>query len=178
MRVFVTCVGRCGSVSFREACRHTSNYSTGHENQCGLLEYPDNHIEVNPQMRICIVEIAEKYPDSKWVHLKRNPETCIPSLAALGHGSVMQAYRNLNPTIMPNANAEDIAERFYTAENNAITSQLNYAVPPDNQTIIHLEEVQSRWKWFWDWIGAEGNFESSLESWNIKRNTGEERGEK
>ncbi len=65
----MTCIGRTGSVTFREACRYAKNYTTGHESPNGLLEYPDNHIEVSPQIRKVIVHLARKYPEARWVHL-------------------------------------------------------------------------------------------------------------
>lgn len=175
-RVFVTCIGRCGSVSFREACRYATNYQNGHESKCGLLEYPDQHIEVSPQIRNVVSHLARKYPNAKWVHLTRDPEPCMQSLARLGHGSVMRAYHALYPTTTPSDQPIDVAFRYYWAENDIITAQLK-DVPPANQMQIRLETVRDQWKEFWDWIGAEGNFNASLTAWDVKRNTGEERGE-
>lgn len=177
MRVFVVCVGRCGSVSFREACRYAQNYTTGHESKCGLLEYPDQHIEVSAQVRSVIVHIARKYPDAKWVHLRREPASCIPSIARLDRGAFVEHYRLLFNTIMPSNQPIDVAYRYYWAENDKIEAQLQFAVPEGQRLTMHLETIRDGWRTFWAWIGAQGNYEASLMAWDVKRNTAEERGE-
>ena len=178
MRVFVVGTGRCGSVSFREACRHATNYTAGHESKCGLLEYPDAWIEVNPQLRCCIPHLAEKYPDASWVHLVRTPETCIPSLAALGHGSVMHSYRLLHNSVVPSDDPRDVAYRYYWAENDAIRVMLAACVPETQRMVVRLEDVKAQWADFWRFARCEGDYEASLRSWDVRRNTREERGEK
>lgn len=50
MNVFVLCTGRCGSMTFAEACSHAVNYTTGHESGRHRrydLKYPADHIEVD-----------------------------------------------------------------------------------------------------------------------------------
>ena len=177
MRVFVASVGRCGSVSFRVACAHASNYTTGHESLCGLLEYPDQHIEVSPHLRCCIVHLARKYPDAKWVHLRRSAATCVPSLARLDGGAVMAAYRLLHSSVMPSASIGDVAFRYYWSEVDVIDAQLRCEVAEDRRTVIELESAAEHWPDFWRWIGAEGDLAASLAEWSVRRNTGEERGE-
>lgn len=176
MQVFVTCVGRCGSVSFREACRHAKNYQTGHESKCGLLEYPDNFVEVSPHIRVFIVHLSAKYPDAKWVHLIREPNSCIASLARLGHGAVMRAFATLYPSVMPSDQLIDIAYRYYWSGNDLIRAQLE-RVPQGQRMELRLETVREQWPTFWRWIGAEGDLAASLTAWNEIRNSGRERGE-
>lgn len=176
MRVFVTGTGRCGSVSFRHACSFITNYQTGHETRNGLLEYPDNFIEVNPHFRKCILTLYNKYPDAKFVHLIRKPEDCIPSLAKLNHGAIMQAYEVLHPSIMPTPSPLDVAWRFYWCENDLIELQMQQI--PENQRVkIQLEDIKDNWRDFWNWIGANGKIGESLRSWDTPQNTGLERGE-
>lgn len=98
MRVFVTGTGRCGTVSFWRACEFITNYKSSHETVSLDLTYPDGIIEVNSQLRHSVTHLHNKYPKARWVHFIRSPETCIPSLAALGYGSVMLAYGSLFPT--------------------------------------------------------------------------------
>lgn len=45
MNVFVLCTGRCGSVTFVEACKHVTNYTSAHESRAGIagpgrVQYP------------------------------------------------------------------------------------------------------------------------------------------
>lgn len=175
MRVFVTGTGRCGSVSFAAACSFITNYTSAHETPNPGLEYPDNHIEVNPHIRCCIPAIGYKYQNAKWVHLVREVEGCVKSLAALDGGEIMRAYRSLYPSIMPSEDPTEIARCLHRYENDAIMHQLALIVPNHRIMVICLEEVKYNWRTFWDWIGAEGDFEASLSAWNIKRNTTEER---
>lgn len=177
MRVFVTGTGRCGTVSFRKACTYATNYKTGHESLCGLLEYPDEFIEVNPQLRHCIIYLAKKYPEAKWVHLIRNPETCIPSLARLNGGRVMEAYRILHNSVMPSLEPIDTAFRYYWCVRDIIDCQLRMTVHPECRKDMHLESIKEEWPSFWEWIEAKGNLEESLASWDTPNNTAIQRGE-
>jgi hypothetical protein len=55
VNVFVLNTGRCGSVTFIEACRHIRNYSAAHESRATLigeqrLAYAANHIETDNRL--------------------------------------------------------------------------------------------------------------------------------
>lgn len=176
MRVFVTGTGRCGTVCFRSACNHMTNYLAGHETRSGRLEYDDQRIEVNHQFSKCLLHLYRKYPDSKFVHLVRRPEDCIPSLARLNHGEVMRRYEQLMPSIMPTPDAGDVAWRYYYCEVELIRLQLE-KIPAVQTCELRLETIKDHWRSFWDWIGAEGDFDASLAEWDIPKNTGKERGE-
>lgn len=175
MRCFVIGVGRIGSVSFREACRYTQ-YRTGHETKNGLLEYPDDFIEVSPHLRHCITHLAAKYPDARWVHLRRDPEPCIASLARLDRGAVMRAYETLHASVMPSTQLGDIAFRYYWSECDVIEGQLA-RLDPALRMDVRLETVREQWAAFWAWISAVGDFERSLASWDVIRNSARERGD-
>ena len=46
--IFVLCTGRCGSVTFSKACKHITNYTSGHETRIkkldDRLDFPSFHI--------------------------------------------------------------------------------------------------------------------------------------
>lgn len=176
MRVFVTGTGRCGSVCFARACSFMTNYTCGHETVSAELDYQDNHIEVSPHIRCVIPEIWAKYPESKWVHLRRRKEDCVPSLSAMGHGSVMECFRQLYYSALTEDSLE-IASRFYDIENRSISMWISSLVPLEMRTVIRLHEAKQKWGMFWSWVGAEGDFDSSLRCWDTPVNTREERGE-
>ena len=55
MNVFVLNTGRCGSVTFIEACRHIHHYSAAHESRATYigeqrLAYAANHIEADNRL--------------------------------------------------------------------------------------------------------------------------------
>ena len=177
MRVFVVGTGRCGSVSFHEACKFITNFGTGHESRSPRLEYPRDWIEVSPHLRCCITTLCHRYPFAKWVHLIREPQACIESLAALDHGEVMQAYGVLFPSIMDSEQPNDIAYRYYWSENDSIAVQLKSLVTYENRMTLNLETIKDQWHWFWQWIKADGDLQASLNSWDVRYNTREQRGE-
>lgn len=168
-RVFIVGTGRCGTVSFHHACRHMTNYRTGHESRCGFLEYPDQWIEVSHHLRCVITHLRYKYPDALWVHLIREPEACIQSLAMQDGGKVMTAYETIYPSVMHSSRPIDIAFRYYWCENDNIRAQLG-AIPQEQRREMHLETIKDEWGSFWYWIKAEGDFHSSLASWDVIRN--------
>lgn len=177
MRVFVTGTGRCGSVSFREACRPITNYTCSHEAPCGLLHWPDQHVAVNPQIRRCIAAIARNHPEALWVHLVREREACVRSLARLDRGGVMRTYAALRPTTVPSMQPADIAEAFYRDETANIEASLEVHVPAERRRMMRLETIKDQWHDFWGWIGAEGDLDASIAAWDVLRNTAAERGE-
>jgi len=71
----------------------------------------------------------------------------------------------------------EIAERFYDATTTTIDAVLSATVPPSQHRKMQLETIKDEWPDFWSWIGADGNLDCSVAAWDIKRNTGEERGE-
>lgn len=176
MRVFVTGTGRCGTVCFKVACQHITNYTVGHETWNGLMEYPDNHIEINPQFRHCLYHLISKYPNSLFIHLIRNKADTVRSLVALSGGAVVEAYRLLYPSIIENTTLEAAAERFWEAENELIQLQLLYSIqPPPAFLTMHLETIKDQWAEFWDMISATGDYSASLAEWDTPKNTTQER---
>ena len=174
MRIFVTGTGRCGSVCFKEACKYIRNYSSAHETPASTLDYPDHHIEVNPQLRKCLWYLIEKYPSALFIHLQRERAECVESLAALNHGAVCDWYRRLYPTIVNTHDSFRIAECLYDWETALIDSQLEKA---EKREKFWLHEWREWWPLFWTGIGAEGNFISALESWTVPKNTRRQRQE-
>lgn len=173
MRVFVIGTGRCGSVSFFHACKHITNYTVGNETYNLNLEYPDNHIEVNPQLRLCLSKLIRKYPDSLFVHLIRNENDCVKSLAALNHGQVMEAYTILYPSITSPSLIET-AKVFYECENELICTQLREAT---YKYTYLLELTEYLFPEFFIRIKARGDLFAALDEWKTPKNTREERGE-
>jgi hypothetical protein len=177
LNVFVTGTGRCGSVSFWRACQHITNYTAFHESPCGLLSYPDLHIEVNPQLRYVIEIVARRHPDAKWVHLVRDREQTAASLARLDGGNWLRSFCPFMNTVMPCGDPIERARRVYDIITAQIDASLAASVPAENRMEVHLSSIGEDWPKFWQWIGAAGDLESSLKSWETPYNTSEERGD-
>ena len=181
MRVFVTGTGRCGSVTFSRACRHITNYTGGHETHTNKrfakkrigdilnLEYPDNHIEVSPQMAIQIPLLRDKYPDAKWVHLIRTDrDACARSLCARSDMVAFATYNFLNENPDPVA----VSYAVYDTMRAIVDASLAIASHHDQAIRMHLETIKTEWDLFWSWIGAEGDFDASLAEWDRRYNRG------
>jgi hypothetical protein len=99
MNVFVLCTGRCGSVTFIEACRHISNFSSAHESRSHLLgadrlNYPANHIEADNRLSWLLGRLDETYGgEAFYVHLTRNVRDTAASFAHRYDNGIIKAYR-------------------------------------------------------------------------------------
>lgn len=168
MRVFVTGTGRCGSVTFSKAAAHCNNYTVGHESKApGIADwdYPDGHIEVNPQLVVAIPILRRRYPEAKWVHLIRgNRLDCADSLASLNNGDVMRAFSYVFFQHPHPGEIMAAAIAFY----DCITSLVD-ALAPDAFR-LSLECAKRDWRACWDYMGCKGDYVNSLAEWNIRHN--------
>lgn len=165
MRVFVVGTGRCGTTTFYQACKYISNYSCGHETQAfrsGLMDYPDNWIESAAQTVFLMGELIEKYPTAKWVHLVRDRDDCARSAANNSLRS-LQMFTDLVIQTTRKTPLE-MAYRHYDITNALIRQCL-----PSGYMTINLETAENQWKNFWDWIGADGDYDSSQAIWKNRR---------
>ena len=166
MRVFVFSTGRCGSTTLAKACRHITNYSSGHETNAGKvsIDYPDNHIEIDPHLTFNLPMIRTLYPNAIFVHQIREEDGCVASLAKRGSMKnlwIPHAYQKRNAT------QEDIkrsAFYFYHFFNGIITKYTNKQ--------IRMESFTEDFKMFWKLIGAEGSLEKALAELKIAYNKG------
>ena len=100
MNVFVLCTGRCGSVTFAEACKHITNYTTGHESHtkcrgAARMAYPENHIEVDNRLVWFVGALHKKYGKGAfYVHLLRNEEDTAASFAKRADRGIIAAYKD------------------------------------------------------------------------------------
>ena len=199
MRVFVVGTGRCGSVTFCIACGHITNYTVDHERVFTLrdkLDWPDQHIAVEPSMWPLVPLLRERYPDLVLVHLIRTDRaafcasyrelTSPPFIGAAAY----RIPKEMRPPERANwegappvidvwsaccvghpANEEERWERiglYYDAVNTAIAE-----FRPD--VTVQLETPGPGWRQFWERIDARGDFKASLREWDTKHNSREAR---
>jgi len=160
MRVFVVGTGRCGSVTLSKACKNIKNYSSSHESKTspnnqgvfGDLEYPENHIEIDPRMSYHIFSLREKYKDGIFFHLLREESGCVRSL------SKRKSLRNYSTFHYGwFDNDYDAAAKMYY-EN---TTKMLKSVIPESHTIV-LENIEHDWVKFCKIIKAECDQEKAL----------------
>lgn len=164
--VFVLSTGRCGSTTFTKACSHFKGWTSGHETCVGKeFNFPDKHIESDPHLVWRLPELMEKYPDALYVHLWRNREDCIKSLAkrsSLNHYAVITEMSSVKLV-----DRTKVAERFYDFVEMVITKTFD-GIP----NTIHIECIPLRIEWvtFYEMIGKPEGFDESIAEWKIKYN--------
>lgn len=175
MNVFVLNTGRCGSLTFIEACRHITNYSAGHESRVQLLgaerfAYPVNHIEADNRLSWLLGRLEATYGDNaRYVHLTRNREQVAESFARRAEFGIMQAYRE---GILLHEGATGVPAHAI-ARDYIDTVEANIALflrDKSHTMQFTLENAKEDFYAFWHWVGAEGNMEKALAEWDTRHN--------
>jgi hypothetical protein len=173
MRVFVLCTGRCGSTTFSRACRHATNFTSGHESRVrrvgsDRLEYPPQHIEVDNRLSWFLGRLDAKYGDEAlFVHLVRDSAATVDSfLRRFDRSSIMRGYAH---GILMGTDAEPIDIcRDYVETVNANIAFFLRSKDPSRVMTVRLEHVKEDFARFWNWIGAEGDAEAALREWDTR----------
>lgn len=182
MRVFVLNTGRCGSNTFAEACKHITNYSSGHESLGARhygpdrFDYPDQHIEVDNRLSWFLGTMDRLFGsgDVLWVHLLRDPEATARSfydrwtyrsrlgiIEAFGHAIIMS-------TASWSKRQRMAICRFYV---ETVTANIElFLQGRPNKMQFRLESAKTDFARFWEAIGAEGDLDSGLAEWDRKYN--------
>lgn len=173
MNVFVLCTGRSGSVTFYNACKHITNFSSAHESNfkklpADRLNYPENHIEIDNRLSWFTGKLDKKYGNSAvYVHLKRDFDRTAESfnrrwkirnsvISAYSHGILACAEESI-----------DICKDYCITVNTNIELLMKDKA---NTLTMNLENISEDFKLFWEKIGAEGNIEAALKELNTKYN--------
>lgn len=174
MNVFVLCTGRCGSRTFYEACRHITNYTTGHESRITYigderLDYPENHIEADNRLSWFLGRLDQKYGDGAfYVHMTRDREETAQSYAKRHDTGIIRAYRDgilfeCPAYITP----LDVCRDYCDTVNTNIQSFLK---DKTRQMDFRMESAKEDFRIFWERIGAEGDLEAALAEWDVAHN--------
>jgi len=183
MRIFVLGTGRCGSFSFIEACKHITNYTTGHETRSQILgksrfDYPENHIEADNRLSWHLGELEKNFPEQVfYVHLKRNREKTARSYSKrfFKKKSMINAYAGgIKMTPPETLNKTKQLQMCYDYVDTVTVNIENFLKNQPLQLTIQLENISEGFEEFWNAIGAKGNLEAALESFNKKHNTSKE----
>lgn len=166
MRVFVLCTGRCGSVTFSKACEHVYNYTVGHESRADMigssrLTYPDNHIEVDNRLSWMLGRLDRRYGGAPfYVHLTRDTEDVISSFADRhNRPGIMRSYGGKQGIIMGDVHNWRVVAEDYV---KTVTENIRLFLKDKDYMRIPVENAREKWPYFWDSIGAEGDFEKSV----------------
>jgi hypothetical protein len=176
MNVFILTTGRTGSLTFAEACRHVTNYTSSHESRVGLLgderlAYPDQHIEIDPRLGWFSGRLEEAFgDDAYYVHLLRDEEATATSWIKRWKKPGMRSYRNgilwdVDPEVDRMAMAHD-----YLA---TVNGNIEFFLRDKSRTLqIHIENAVETFPEFWEGIGAEGDLDAALAELETKQHEG------
>jgi hypothetical protein len=166
MNVFVLTTGRSGSLAFAEACRHITNYTSGHETRVGLLgterfDYPPDHIEVDDRLSWFLGRLDEAWGDrAMYVHLRRNDELTAASRVRRWNKPGMRAYRNgILWDVDPDIDRMEVARDL----NRTVNSNIRFFLRDKTQVMtIEIESIAEAFPSFWERIGAEGDLAAAM----------------
>lgn len=176
--VFVLGTGRCGTMTFFKACENIANWTVGHETNAHLLfqkrfDYPHRHIEVDNRLSWMLGRLDALYGDSPlYVHLYRDPlETTVSYAKRTWPGSIVRAYAEGIILHKPDEPTSYSVEEYALDMVDVVTANIRLFLKDKPKTMLFsLHKARQLWPVFWRLIRAEGDFERSLTTWDIKHN--------
>jgi len=179
MNVFVLTTGRSGSLTFAEACRHITNYTSGHETRVGLvgadrLAYPADHIEVDNRLAWFPGRLAATYGDEAfYVHLRRDEAATAASFAKRWNKPAMRAWRKgILWDVDPGADRFELALDLVRTMN----SNIEHFLGQRSQTMtVDIEAAEPAFREFWERIGAEGDLDAAVAQLAVRHHEGTSR---
>jgi len=180
VNVFVLCTGRCGSVTFSQACSHLTNFTSGHETRSARIgparvDFPPNHIEVDNRLSWTLGSLAARWDpeDVLYVHLKRDRDAVARSylkrwnssfrasiIRAFGHGIVMRVRD------WPEEQRLDVSRAYV----DTVTANIDEFLRTRPSMTVQLEDVETDFAEFLHRIGAKGDREAALAEWSVRHN--------
>lgn len=173
MNVFILCTGRCGSVTVSRACKHISNYTSGHESRTGMygekrLDYPENHIEADNRLSWFLGRLDEKYGDDAfYVHLRRDENATATSFVKRYRKGIMRGYQKIIHRVPRSAEEHAVAVDYCHTVNSNIAMFLKDKTKTMQMDIDNAKEDFAR---LWELIGAEGDLDKALAEFDSRHN--------
>jgi len=182
MNVFVLCTGRNGSMSLVEACKHMTNYSSGHETQShrfgnARLDYPAVHIEADNRLSWFLGRLDERYGNSAaYVHLLRDEEATARSYLRRWESGIMLAYhggmlQRLDDSKLTDADRLEVCVDYCQTVNSNIRHFLR---DKPRRMVFRLENATEDFDDLWSFVAAEGDKEAALKTWSHAHNASRE----
>jgi len=179
MNVFVLNTGRCGSTTFHKACRHITNFTTGHESRSRFVgedrfRYPPNHIEADNRLSWVLGRLHRTYGDGAfYVHLRRDDKATAKSYVKLYHGGIIRAYREgVLKGASESSHPLDVSLDYCDTVNSNIEL---FLADKSARMDFSLENGKEDFRRFWSLIGAEGDLDAALAEWDVTHNSTAER---
>lgn len=175
MNIFILTSGRTGSAGFIKACKYINNYSASHESLFKSeveyrFNYPMNHIESDNRLSWFLGRLDMDFGNKAlYVHLKRNEALVAQSFNNrwFGKNSIIRGFAwnicGLKWLFKTKKERLRISE-FYV---KTIDENINlFLKDKENVLIMELENIQSDFTKFWNFIGATGDLNKALLSFS------------
>ncbi|MBC8196252.1 MAG: hypothetical protein H8E60_00040 [Candidatus Marinimicrobia bacterium] len=182
MNVFVLNPGRTGSMTFIKACKHLSNYTSGHETARNTpsherynLQYPSNHIEADNRLMWFLGSINKMYGnDAYYVKLWRDQKQIVNSFLKrkkLNQG-IIKAF---SVGIMQQKQMKISQKGYHWAVNhyvNTINDNIDFFLKDKSNFVkIDINNPIENFEKFWYEIEGIGNLDIALLEFDIKYNS-------
>ena len=176
MNVFILGTGRSGTTTFIRASEHITNFTAGHETLWGKIgpqrfAYPNSHIEADNRLSWLLGRLDQYYKNRNviYVHLRRDPERTARSFSSrVAPGGILHEYKNGVLSHIPgDIDPFSLALDYVETVNCNIEIFLR-GIP--NSMSFQLENYKEDWPRFWQLIGAEGDYESSIKEFSVAHN--------
>jgi len=177
MNVFVLTVGRTGSYTFYQACKHITNYSSGHETLIQAIgsdrfDYPTHHIEVDNRLSWTLGRLDQAYgDDALYVHLIRDVDAVAESHFKRwnNQGAIVRAYTN-GILCRPEIDLSVVRDMIHTVDSNIML----FLKDKSKKITVDIRKPLQSFQDFWSLIGAEGDLEESLKTLSQKSNVSQD----
>lgn len=175
MNVFVLSTGRCATTTFIAACSHITNFTANHESLCNRLfarrfDYAENHIEADNRLSWLLGRLDKAYGDNAfYVHLVRDRDETAASYNKRWDkpNSIMPAYSRA--IILGNEQHDiDSCRDYWDTVNSNIELFLK---DKTKKLTFRMENAEQDFRRFWAGIGAQGDLERAVATWQICYNT-------
>lgn len=164
-------------MSFAKACEQIENYSSGHETRLAMraqdkLDYPLHHIESDNRLSWMLGLLGERFSvDTCFVHLRRSNDEVAASYNRRWHigNGIMPAYAQGILNLPLSANDLSVCRDYTQVVDANITEFLRHR----HSVVIQVDSFAQDFRIFWDLIGARGSFDSAIEAFHDKSNSGQ-----
>jgi len=199
VRVFVLTSGRSGSTTFAHACGHMTNLTSAHESLArkrgdARFDYPDDHVEVDNRLSWMLGPLAERFPDARYVHLRRDREAVARSFLARWSvhpppwppEDAEERERWQQDVRHPRANLASVfangiltRQRAWPEEErlevmrflvDTIDANLRVFLADRPHVTVDLETVGDDFPAFWRWADAEGDLAAAMAEFGTAHN--------
>ncbi len=180
MNIFILSTGRSATMTFIKACKHITNYSSGHESRSReigpkKLAYRNNHIEADNRLCWQLGKLHKSYGNNNtlYVHLIRDIQKTASSFEKrfFKRYSIINSYsEGVLKTHVSRLSSEQ-KKQICIDYVNLINANIEHFLIDKNQKMtIEVEHIRSHFQEFWKRIHAEGDLADALAEFDTKHN--------